>query len=160
MIFGPFSLAFLFHELIEDINHCFWLFLIINGKIFLCDNCLFHLCLCSSVNSCDIDNYFYDPILVLIMDILCVQMCHNSWVASCLCLDLILELINFEVAIPANFTILEVCSGSSFTLFAIVRFVVLDFGFLGLITLHSYLGGQLKAKCPFFLQFMHVVLDT
>ena len=28
-----------------------------------------------------------------------------------------------------------------------------------LMTLHKYFGGQLKAKCPFFLQFKQVALE-
>ena len=100
-------------------------------------------------------------ILILIVEILCdlIYDSNQSAYFPCLYLDLILDLINFEIAIPANSVILEGQSGSSFTLFTIVLFVVLDFCVLGQITLHVYLGGQLKAKCPFFLQFMHVVLD-
>ena len=59
---------------------------------------------------------------------------------------------------PANSVNLAELSAESVTLLAVVLLKLL--GFDGaLIVLHKYFGGQLKAKCPFFLYFKHVALD-
>ena len=62
-------------------------------------------------------------------------------------------------AIPANSVIPNFSSAQSFTLLALSLEPILFLPVLAFITLHEYFGGQLKAKCPFFLHLKHVAFE-